>query len=85
MVLSSGFLAGPGEAAKAKPAVAAGELPEKSHVIVKTDGPFQYDLPKERARFDSPPAGAPSSPDQVLVSREHKLLDGSKKYVLICL
>src|SRR5205085_11845233 len=72
---TTGFLAGPAEAGKLKAAAGKGDLPEKSHVVVKTTGPFHYDVPKELAWFDSPPAGksgASAGLDQVLVSREHK-------------
>jgi hypothetical protein len=83
---TSGFLAGPGDPAKAKPAPARGE-PEKSHVVIHTAGPFHYDLQQELAWFDSPPPGGanvPGSPEQVHAEREHKVGDGKKYDQLVC-
>ncbi len=63
---SSGFLAGSTDLGKKQPPKGPmGEQPEKSHVIIKTNGPFHYDLTRELAWFDSPPVNAgaaPSSP-----------------------
>ena len=72
----SGFLA-----TADKPAPAADEPAEKSHVTITTAGPFHYDLTRERAWFDVPtvdPAHPSASAEQVLVSREHKVGDGRK-------
>ena len=68
---NSGFLSSPADADKDKQAASRGEVPEKSHVIIKTGGPFHYDLVKELAWFDSPAAGEPtlpSSPNKVEVT-----------------
>jgi hypothetical protein len=49
--------------------------PEKSHVFIRTNGPFTYDLTQELAWFDCPPVlkggVLPAEPEQVLASREH--------------
>jgi hypothetical protein len=82
---NSPFLAGTSEDVRAKPAT--GEVPEKSHVVVKTNGTFHYDLPNQRAWFDSNPgsdAGTPAALDQVLVLREHKVGDTRKNDQLLC-
>ena len=50
-------------------------------MVIKTAGPFHYDLTKELATFDIPPidpANPPSTAEQVLVSRVHKGGDGRK-------
>jgi hypothetical protein len=45
--------------------------PERCHVVIRTYGPFVYDLTKDVARFDSPPAQPNQAfPDQVEVLRE---------------
>ena len=57
------------------------ELQDVAHIKITTEGPFVYDMTKEVARFDSPPAKQESSfPDRVHVQRwllrdeeEHKL------------
>jgi hypothetical protein len=101
----SGFLGnghgkeGEGEVGKTppspkKPAKSAGpgKAPEgdKAHVVIDTDGPFLYDIPKDLATFDIPPrtAGNPGGldPPQVLVFREHDPGHGlGRKYdQLVC-
>jgi hypothetical protein len=51
--------------------------PEMSHVVIRTQGPFQYEVARELARFDSSPANANPQAgdlelgDQVQVTREH--------------
>jgi hypothetical protein len=73
---NDGFL-GEQQAAEApRPAPAEKkEPPPKSHVFIKTNGPFTYIPPKELAWFDCPPSPGggilPAAPEQVLVSREH--------------
>lgn len=90
----SGFLAGSEEQKSAasvrRPPDRKGTTPapERSHVVVQTNGPFHYDLTRDLAWFDSPAADSkipPSSPNnQVLVSRQHKV-GGSEKYdQLLC-
>lgn len=78
---ASGFLAGAEDFGKKTPGPKTPQ--EKSHVIIKTNGPFHYDLNKELAWFDSP-SNTNGSPEQVLVSREHKLGDGKKYDQLLC-
>ncbi|MCI0641882.1 MAG: hypothetical protein L0Y72_11190 [Gemmataceae bacterium] len=78
----SGFLAGGDFGKKSdKPAAA-----DKSHVVIKTNGSFHYDLTKELAWFDSPPPqeAALASPEQVLVSRQHKAGDAILFDQLLC-
>lgn len=64
------------------------DAPEKSHVVIKTQGPFTYDLQKDHAQFESPinraAAGADLFPEQVLVTREH--IVGTAKFYdqLVC-
>ncbi len=81
---NAGFPAGPGEGSKEKAPLAKGELPEKSHVVIKTNGPFHYDLKKDLAWFDSPPPSGTGGAEQVLVIREHKAADGKKYDQLLC-
>ena len=84
---SSGFLAGPEDAAKPKPAAAKGEAPEKAHLVVTTSGPFHYDTNKKLATFDRAPgadAGPASSDRDVHVTREHKGGDHPKYDTLQC-
>ncbi len=59
---------------------------DKSHVVIKTNGSFRYDLTKELAWFESPPLqeAAPASPEQVLVSRQHKAGDAILFDQLLC-
>jgi lipopolysaccharide export system protein LptA len=46
------------------------QAPEKAHIKITTGGPFVYDVPKDTARFESPPAKTEASfPDQVKVQR----------------
>jgi hypothetical protein len=70
----SGMLGGSSEK-PAAPAAAPEAPAEKAKVIIKTEGPFNYDLRKDFAQFESPPAGnRPGdgiAPGQVLVLREH--------------
>ena len=83
---SSGFLAGPGDF-KNKQIVSKAPAAEKSQVTIKTNGPFHYDVPKKLAWFDSPPVPkgtVPAAPEQVLVSREHKIGDSKKYDQLLC-
>lgn len=56
---NSGFLATPGKTAKEKTAA----QPSKDLVHIKTQGPFYYDVPTDRARFDvsEHPGGRPNS------------------------
>jgi hypothetical protein len=80
---SSGFLSGTGKANGAPAGVKDGKLDagvagikeppkktaaEKSHVHITTDGPFVYDVPKDLARFESPPSGG-GWPDRINVIR----------------
>jgi hypothetical protein len=71
---SDGFL-GNSDDRPARKAPGPKAMPEKSHVFIRTLGPFTYDPNKELAWFDSPPAGAggllAAQPEQVFVSREH--------------
>jgi hypothetical protein len=75
---SSGFLS-PGpekKGAKAQPRPGVKAAPgQKSRVVITTEGPFTYDLPKDRARFESLPRGEGKAagivPGQVTVWREH--------------
>src|SRR5262249_1055647 len=58
----SGFLGSGRDAAKDKqpddmapapaPAAKPAEPPKKSHVVIKTQGPFRYDVQQNRAQFD---------------------------------
>ena len=53
------------------PPAAAPPAPEKSHVVITTEGPFVYDMVKDRAQFDI--SQRPSfSPKRVSVTREHE-------------
>ncbi|HMF19319.1 MAG TPA: hypothetical protein VKE98_19085 [Gemmataceae bacterium] len=82
---NSGFLGG-GAAAKKSPPDVAKEVkqPETSHVIINTEGPFTYDVPNDRAWFESPNAGPKETfRDQVVVQREHKSPDGDSKKSLL--
>lgn len=86
---TSGFLAGSPEFGKKsdKAPGAAGKTSEKSHIVIKTSGPFYYNLTRELAWFDSPaPQGnnVPASPEQVLVSREHKVGKSETYDQLLC-
>src|SRR5262249_19645435 len=77
----SGFL-GPGpDAAKDKhpddmapapaPAAKPAEPPKKSHVVIKTQGPFRYDVQQNRAQFDVSLDPGPY-PNRVAVNRFHE-------------
>lgn len=84
----SGFLAG-ADTGKPEARRASGnkEPQEKSHIVIKTNGTFFYEVAKDWASFDSPvpnPSSLPSSPEQVLVSREHKQGDAKKYDQLLC-
>lgn len=74
---NSGFLAGNTGGKTAKPAEThPPRKVEKSQVVIKTNGPFTYDLTKERAWFDAPPrqpGGLPAAPEHVLAARAHPL------------
>jgi lipopolysaccharide export system protein LptA len=84
----SGFLQGskkadakpaPAPAGKGKPgqAVAAKPAPEKTHLSIKTYGPFYYDIVKDFARFDRAPRrprGTSPIPEYVEVTRFHDQL-----------
>lgn len=87
----SGFLAGGQDFNKKPTGVTAKDPMEKSQVVIRTNGPFHYDLTRELAWFDSPPKRkaadggpdqAPLSPEQVEVTREHEV--GKKLDQLIC-
>ena len=81
----SGFLNSPTPGAK-KPAAtaptagnkAAGQPePEKTQLVIKTHGPFDYDMQKDFARFDIPQAkrgATPALPEQVTVIRGNQPL-----------
>ena len=76
----SGFLSGPDEFRKPD-GKDRGKADEKAHVVIHTEGPFTYDLKKELAWFDTPPANVgsvPVAPEQVIVMRE-TMADGGKK------
>jgi hypothetical protein len=92
----AGFLGGAPNAKNAAPIPATGPRaddktpPNKAHIHIKTDGPFDYDLIKEVCWFESPKPqeGRPelSSPgrDQVHVTRV-QLIDGKERVdQLIC-
>src|SRR5262249_15591152 len=49
-------------------AAAATQVPEKAKLVIKTPGPFFYDLQKDFARFDIPTKKG-QFPEQVLVTR----------------
>jgi hypothetical protein len=70
----SGFPGG-GPEKPGRPEAAPAAPVEKSKVIIKTVGPFNYDLQKDFAEFESPPPGSNQgeglAPGQVLVLREH--------------
>jgi hypothetical protein len=82
---SSGFLSGTGKPNAGAGRVQDGKLdtiavgikeppkkmtPDKSRVLITTDGPFVYDVPRDIARFESPPSGpARIYPDQIKVNR----------------
>jgi hypothetical protein len=85
---NSGFLAntqdfGKQEAARAKKGAA-----EKALVVIRTAGPFTYDLTKDLAWFDAPtrPANTtPTSPDEVTVLRKNRHgQEGEKIDQLVC-
>jgi hypothetical protein len=66
---------------KARPAPKEQAPGEKSRVVITTEGPFTYDLPKDYALFESPPPDRQSkSPGQVLLVREHLQPGGGKCY-----
>jgi len=82
----SGFLASPQEfgVAQNKPKAPANPN-EKSHIIIKTNGPFHYQPDTELARFDAPPPGPGGmTTEEVLVSREHKVEGAPKIDQLYC-
>src|SRR5262249_29314309 len=75
----SGFLNSRPPAARPEPAggtkTAAGPGGEKTHLVIKTHGPFSYDLRKDFARFDVPPRRGdrtPHLPEFVEVVRVHE-------------
>jgi lipopolysaccharide export system protein LptA len=70
----SGFLGPvqPAETDKSKTGKDARAEPEKSHVIIKTFGPFHYDLQKEYATFDK--GRDTTHPTSVRVDRFHDAL-----------
>jgi len=80
----SGFLAGT-QPAKTK---AAPGKSEKSHLVIKTNGPFTFEVEKDIARFEcpKPSAGADAlGGEHVLVQREHIIDGGKTKYdQLLC-
>ncbi|MSQ95014.1 MAG: hypothetical protein EXR98_10730 [Gemmataceae bacterium] len=72
----SGFLGGAEATRKPLQRAAKPATPEKAHIHIHTSGPFEYDLTKETAWFESPPvrkngiaAGDQDWPGQVLVER----------------
>ncbi len=76
----SGFLGGAEAPKQPAAGVAAQETQEPELVIIKTQGRFTYDLPKDLAWFDSPKTGGKGSfRDQVVVRRKHKSPDGDGK------
>jgi lipopolysaccharide export system protein LptA len=81
----NGFLAGAQDFGTGQPRPAAASAPEKSHIIIKTKGPFRYEIPRELARFESPavPAGSAVA-ETVMVSREHKVGNARKFDQLDC-
>lgn len=88
----AGFLGGTNDR-KPRPAVTgpADELnpPDKAQIIIKTGGMFVYDLAKEVAWFESPPArekagDEPLAPDQVHVQRHQKVEGKDKLDQLTC-
>jgi hypothetical protein len=80
---SSGFLAGPKDAALTQGTGNKGEAAEKSQVTVKTNGSFYYDPRKDLASFSSPPAGT-GGREPVRVTREHKAGDIKRYDELLC-
>jgi hypothetical protein len=50
--------------------------PRKAHVMITTNGPFAYDVPRDQARFDIPAGNRPN--EQVAVRRIHELGKGSE-------
>jgi hypothetical protein len=81
----SGFLGNPSSTEK-KPApdIVAKPPAEKSQVVIKTNGPFTYDLTKELAWFDSPPVNAtaqPLAPTDVHVLRVHKAANAKDQHL----
>lgn len=87
----SGFLGGTPDAGKPPPNGKRTPL-EKELIHVHTGGPFVYDLTKEIAWFESPPAREskagkspdPFAPDQVHVHRVQKINGGEKFDQLTC-
>jgi len=81
----SGFM-GDAQPAEKKPAPPTpGEVAEKAHVVIQTNGPFHYDLTEEKAHFQSPKQDAVGSPwEYVLVTREHKVGPGKAHDQLKC-
>ena len=65
---NSGFLSG-GEDGKKPPMVAKPGPPEKTHLHIKTFGPFVYDLIRDKARFDAPTGNRGALADRVEVAR----------------
>ncbi|HZT80599.1 MAG TPA: hypothetical protein VFA26_10265, partial [Gemmataceae bacterium] len=53
-------------------APAPAEQPAKSHVVINTEGPFVYDVTKDRATFDIPRATSEFAVYQVIVVRERE-------------
>lgn len=47
-----------------------GKKNERSHVVIRTQGRFVYDVTKDLATFDSPTVGGATAPEHVLVLRE---------------
>jgi hypothetical protein len=81
----SGFLASPQEFGVGQGKPKPPNPNEKSHVIIKTNGPFRYEPALEVARFDAPPPEPGGAAiEQVLVSREHKVEGAPKIDQLYC-
>ena len=72
---NSGFMT---DGAKEPKQTADPRPPDRSHVKIKTEGPFVYDMPKDTARFSSPPDE--KSTDRVTVQR--RLLSEESKQSL---
>ncbi|HYT93362.1 MAG TPA: hypothetical protein VEL76_31890 [Gemmataceae bacterium] len=74
---NSGFMVGPKTDKGGKPRNGAAtqdagkgnKPPERSHVVIRTPGPFHYDMISDLARFDSPAPGMPNAGDPVHVVR----------------